>query len=197
MLTSAPMTTSQVTQAPQTISPPPSSQDYSQYATGAIPTQTRDINVQLMSENGQEDAVLTEHSGICYNVQKLYVIVIDRSRGLYAIYKHDSQGNMLIYCIQSEGLVNNYFIARCCHSALSNESNGMAYVCSKTVTARASKANVDSVNLCNTHWRVAPLGWFSDDEELPEPARKKKTKHDEGRFHCINLRKRIGQPLCG
>ena len=43
---------------------------------------------------------------------------------------------MLTYCIQSEGLVNNYFITHCFHgynSALSNESNKMAYVCSKVV----------------------------------------------------------------
>lgn len=62
-LNSAPMSTSQVTQAPQTITPPPS-QDYSQYASGTIPVQEREMNIQLMSENGQVDAVLTEHSGM-------------------------------------------------------------------------------------------------------------------------------------
>ena len=45
---------------------------------------------------------------------------------------------MIYNCIQSEGLVNNYFIACCFHgynSALSNESNRMAHVCSKTAMA--------------------------------------------------------------
>ena len=45
----------------------------------------------------------------------IYVIAIDHFQGLYAIYKHDFRGRMLIYCIQSEGLVNNYFIACCFH----------------------------------------------------------------------------------
>ena len=56
------MTTSQVTQAPQTIAPPPS-QDYSQYATGTISAQGREIHFQLLSENEQADTVLTENSG--------------------------------------------------------------------------------------------------------------------------------------
>ena len=55
-----PMTTSQVTQAPQTISPTPP-QDYTQFAGESI--QATEMNIQLMSENGQDDAVLTGHSG--------------------------------------------------------------------------------------------------------------------------------------
>ena len=62
-LTAAPMTTSQVTQAPQTITPPPS-QDYSQYTSGTLSAQGREMNIQLMSENEQADTVLTEQSGI-------------------------------------------------------------------------------------------------------------------------------------
>jgi hypothetical protein len=58
-LSSAPITTSQVTQAPQTITPPPS-QDYSQFTGSTIPQAQEGI--QLLSENGH--AMLTEHSGM-------------------------------------------------------------------------------------------------------------------------------------
>ena len=44
-----------------------------------------------------------------------------------------------------------------------------------------SNVDVDSVNLRDPHWRVTPLGWFSDDEKLLEPGR-----NNEGRFHCIS-----------
>ena len=59
-LSTAPITTSQVTQAPQTITPPPS-QDYSQFTGSTIPPQE---SIRLLSENGQVDALLTEHSGM-------------------------------------------------------------------------------------------------------------------------------------
>ena len=45
-----------------------------------------------------------------------------------------ARGRMLIYCIQSEGLANNYFIAHCFHgynSALSNKNNRMAVFAQK------------------------------------------------------------------
>ena len=61
-LSSAPITTSQVTQAPQTITPPPA-QDYSQFTGGTIP-QSQQESIQLLSENGQVDAMLTDHSGM-------------------------------------------------------------------------------------------------------------------------------------
>lgn len=59
-LSSAPITTSQVTQAPQTITSPPS-QDYSQFTGGTIPQPQESI--QLLSENGHVDTMLTENSG--------------------------------------------------------------------------------------------------------------------------------------
>lgn len=65
-----PMTTSQVTQAPQTISPPPP-QDYTQFAGDSI--QGTEMNIQLMSENGPADsAVLTRHSGMCASCCGMY-----------------------------------------------------------------------------------------------------------------------------
>ena len=49
--------------------------------------------------------------------------------------------------------------------------------------------NIDpnSVDLRDPRWRVAPLGWFSDEEEPVEPE-KKKFKHTEGVqwFHCVS-----------
>ena len=43
-----------------------------------------------------------------------YKIVIDQSLALYVIYKHSPwatpSGVMLIYCIQTLGVVNNYYI---------------------------------------------------------------------------------------
>ena len=39
-----------------------------------------------------------------------YKIVIDQSLTLYVIYKHSPSGVMLIYCIQTSGVVNNYYI---------------------------------------------------------------------------------------
>ena len=59
-LSSAPITTSHVTQAPQTITPL-SSQDYSQFTGSTIPPTQGSI--QLLSEDGQGDPVLTEHPG--------------------------------------------------------------------------------------------------------------------------------------
>ena len=57
-LNSAPMSTSQVTQAQQTISLPPS-QDYSHCEDRTIQEQQ-----SIHSENGQTDAVLSEHTGM-------------------------------------------------------------------------------------------------------------------------------------
>lgn len=59
------MSTSQVTQAQQTISPPPS-QDYSHCASGTIQAHEGEMNIH--SENGQTDAVLTENTGMCYDI---------------------------------------------------------------------------------------------------------------------------------
>ena len=61
-LNSAPMSTSQVTQAQQTISLPPS-QDYSHCEDRTIQAQE-----SIHSENGQTDAVLTEHTGMCCDI---------------------------------------------------------------------------------------------------------------------------------
>ena len=52
----------------------------------------------------------------------------------------------------------------------------------------ASIENADTldVDLCDPRWRVAPQGWFSDEDE-PDPEKKKfKQTLDGGqRFHCI------------
>ena len=44
-----------------------------------------------------------------------------------------------------------------------------------------------SVDLCNPQWRVAPYGWFCDEEEHTKLKRKKFKGADEGkRFHCVS-----------
>ena len=61
----------------------------------------------------------------------------------------------------------------------------MAKAVSKTIMAQA-RANLESVNLHDPCWRVEPLGWFSDDEEQPEPKMKKFKGIEGQRFHCIS-----------
>lgn len=61
------MSTSQVTQAQQTISLPPS-QDYSNCEDRTIQEQQ-----SIHSENGQTDAMLTERTGMCCDISILHL----------------------------------------------------------------------------------------------------------------------------
>ena len=50
-----------------------------------------------------------------------------------------------------------------------------------------ARANLESVNLRDTRWRVEPLGWFSDDEEQPDSKTKNFKGVNEGQgFYCIS-----------
>ena len=51
-----------------------------------------------------------------------------------------------------------------------------------------SQHKICSVVLRDPRWRVAPYGWFSDEEEqTTKPERKKFKGADEGkRFHCVS-----------
>ena len=40
------------------------------------------------------------------------------------------------------------------------------------IMARAKSVDLESIDLRDPCWRLEPLGWFSDDEEQPEPKTK-------------------------
>ena len=60
----------------------------------------------------------------------------------------------------------------------------MEYV-SESLLASIDKVDTRDIDLCDPRWRVAPQGWFSDEEELEPEKKKLKQTLDRGRFHRI------------